>query len=205
MRLFLTSVLILFLASCKSYQPVGVINASDENSSYQNTYFAFGSAYLYKANVEVYGNKLSGILVIKKIDSLTHRIALTSAFGNTLMDITISETEMKVNYILDELNRKILLKTLESDFRMILTTDHLIQEKLETSEDLIYKSRNKDGFYYFFNLKENNNLHQIILASKSKEKVKVNITCKNRTFAEHIIIQHYNIKLRIELSEYKNE
>ena len=204
-RLFLISILLSGLASCKTYQPAGVIKSELNNSDYQNTYFSRDSAYFYKAHVEVYGNQLSGILVIKKIGNQTHRVALTSAFGNTLLDLTISEDDMKVNYIMDDLNRKILLKTLEADFRMILTSNHLIQEKLETEQDLIYKSKTKGGFYFFFNSKQGDQLRQISLGSKSKEKVKVNITPKNRTFAENIIIQHYNIKLRIELSEYKNE
>lgn len=205
MRLFLISILLVGLASCKTYQPAGVITSEVQKTTYQNNYFSGDSAYLYKAQVEVYGNQLSGILVIKKIAEFTHRVALTSAFGNTLLDVTISENEMKINSILEELNRKILLKTLETDFRMILTNQHLIQEKLETDKDFIYKSKTKGGNYYFFNSKEEEYLRQISLASKSKEKVKVNITSKNRTFAENIIIQHYNIKLRIELSEYKNE
>ncbi len=205
MRLFLISVLISGLASCKSYQPVGIIQTEKKSANYQNPYFKSDSAYLYKAHVEVFGNQLSGILVIKKVDDQTHRIALTSAFGNTLMDITISEKNLKVNYILEELNRKILLRMLASDFRMILTRDHHIQEKFETHEDMIYKSQNKAGFYYFFKSKEDDKIHQIILSSKAKEKVQVNITSKNSTFAENIIIQHYNVKLKIALSEYRNE
>lgn len=205
MRFFLISILLISLASCKSYQPAGVIQSETSKITYKNFLFDRDSAYLYKANIEVYGNQLSGILIVKKTGEDAHRVALTSAFGNTLMDFSISKDEMKVHYILDDLNRKVLLKTLEADFRMILTCNYLIQETLQTENDLIYKSKVKDGYYYIFNTKNPNQIHQISLASKSKEKVKVNITPKNSTFAENIIIQHYNIKLRIELSEYKQE
>ncbi len=205
MRFFLISLLFVGFSACKTYYPAGVIRTEISDSTYQNTYFSGDSAYLYKTQVDVYGNQLSGVLVIKKIDDNTHRVALTSAFGNTLLDVIIAENEMKVKYVMDDLNRKFLLKTLEADFRMILTQHHLIQEKFVTGQDTVYKSKIKKEFYYFFNSNKTNQLYQISLASKSKEKVKVNITPKSRTFAENIVIQHYNIKLRIELSEYRIE
>ncbi len=205
MRFFLISLLMVGFSACKTYYPAGLIQTEINDSTYQNIYFSADSTYLYKTQVEVYGNQLSGVLVIKKIDDNTHRVALTSAFGNTLLDVIITENEMKVKYVMDDLNRKFLLKTLEADFRMILTQHHFIQEILVTGQDTVYKSKIKKGFYYFFNSNKTNQLYRISLASKSKEKVKVNITPKNSTFAENIVIQHYNIKLRIELSEYRNE
>ncbi len=110
MRFFLISILLISLASCKSYQPAGVIQSETSKITYKNFLFDRDSAYLYKANIEVYGNQLSGILIVKKTGEDAHRVALTSAFGNTLMDFSISKDEMKVHYILDDLNRKVLLK-----------------------------------------------------------------------------------------------
>ena len=74
MRFLIISILLVGLASCKTYQPAGVIKSEEFKVNYQNNNFARDSAYLYKANVEVYGKQLSGILVIKRIDQQIRHI-----------------------------------------------------------------------------------------------------------------------------------
>ena len=49
--------------------------------------------------MEVYGNDISGILIIKKISETTHRVVLTSDFGNKMIDFEISENDFKLNYV----------------------------------------------------------------------------------------------------------
>jgi hypothetical protein len=103
----------IVLVSCgsvtKNYTPKKL-----DKTSYDVPYFSDSKTdYVYKTNISVYGNELSGIFIAKKINDTTHRIVFTTEFGNKLMDFEISENDFKVNSIVSELDRKILINTLK--------------------------------------------------------------------------------------------
>ena len=57
---------------------------------------------------------------------------------------------------------------------------------------------------YLFENKSDKRLTKLTHATKSKEKVLIQFEGKNTTFAEKIIIEHKNIKLKIELNQISN-
>ncbi|MNR67870.1 hypothetical protein D3C85_1920930 [compost metagenome] len=59
----------------------------------------------------------------------------TTEFGNKLLDFEISEKTFKVNSIVSELDRKILVNTLREDFRLLLKKEYQIQEQFENESD----------------------------------------------------------------------
>ncbi|WP_248574848.1 hypothetical protein [Flavobacterium sp. H122] len=203
-RFLLISLLSVTLFSCSSYK---IDAAKKENSitEFKNPYFENPQTdYVYKAHIEVYGNKLGGIFITKRISDSVHRVVFTTEFGNKLMDFELSENDFKVNYIIDDLNRKIILNTLEKDFRILLKINHKSEEIFENNNFLIYKTKNGKNFDYFFFNKAENKLSRLVHASKSSEKVVFDFVSKNTTFAEGIIISHKNIKLKIELNQIIN-
>ncbi len=161
--------------------------------------------YVYKANITVYGNQLSGIFITKKINETTHRVVFTTEFGNKLLDFEISETDFKVNSIVSELDKKILTNTLKTDFRLLLRNQFQVLEQFENEIENVYRSKDNNQYNYLFVSKKEGKLNKIVHASKRKEKIILNFTSENNTFAEHIIIQHYNIKLKIELHYFKEK
>jgi hypothetical protein len=70
--------------------------------------------------MDIYKNHVSGILIIKKISETTHRVVLTSDFGNKLIDFEISEDDFKLNYVLPDLDKKIVINFLKNDFQQLL-------------------------------------------------------------------------------------
>lgn len=193
------------LVSCASYSvDAAYVTVATNEKSVRNPYFADPATdYVYKANITVYGNELTGIFIAKKINGTTHRVVFTTEFGNKLLDFEISETEFKVNAIVDELNKKILVNTLKTDFRLLLKTDFPIAEKLQKSTGSVYKSNDGNASNYLYISASDNKLYQITHASKTKEKIKILFTSENNIFAEKIVIQHYNIQLRIALHYFK--
>ena len=159
--------------------------------------------YVYKANITVYGNELTGIFIAKKINDSTHRVVFTTEFGNKLLDFEISETDFKVNSIVEELDKKILINTLKKDFRLLLRSQFQIKEQLENATAKVYKSEDGNRFNTLFVSKADDKLYKIVHSSKTKEKISINFASENNIFAERIIIQHQNIKLRIELNYLK--
>ncbi|MBC5837341.1 hypothetical protein [Flavobacterium muglaense] len=161
--------------------------------------------YVYRANITVYGNDLSGIVVIKKINETMHRVVFTTEFGNKLLDFEISETTFKVNAIVDELNRKILVNTLKNDFRILLRKSYKIDKQFEEDKYQIGESKIGNRYDYLYFSKNGGELMRIIHASKRKEKLSISYTVESNIFANKIVIQHQNIKLRIELNYFNNQ
>ncbi|RXM48522.1 hypothetical protein [Flavobacterium sp. YO12] len=203
--LLINCFLAIVLVSCgsvtKNYAPKKL-----DKTSYEVPYFSDSKTdYVYKTNISVYGNELSGIFIAKKINDTTHRIVFTTEFGNKLMDFEISETDFKVNSIVSELDRKILINTLKEDFRLLLKKQYLIQEQFENESDNIYKSADGKRDNYIFVSKKDQKLEKIVHASKTKEKFTLYFNSENNIFAEKIQIIHQNIKLKIELNYFKSE
>jgi hypothetical protein len=143
---------------------------------------------------------LSGIFIAKKINDTTHRVVFTTEFGNKLLDFEISETDFKINSIVDELDKKILINILKNDFRLLLRNNYVVKEQFDSQENRVFLTDNGKINNYLFVSKSDNRLIKIVNATKRKEKINLNITSENNIFASKIVIQHNNIKLRIELN-----
>lgn len=176
------------------------------NPVYRPGYFSDPKTdYVYKTNISVYGNELSGICIIKKISDTAHRVVFTTEFGNKLLDFEISENGYKVNAIVEELDRKILVNTLVADFQLLLRGQYNIQAQFEDAESDILQSKSDNRYNYLYVAKSDGKLSQLRHTSKRKEKINIRYISENNIFAEKIIIQHYNMKLRIEFNYFKNQ
>lgn len=203
--LIINCFLALVFVSCgsvtKNYTPKKL-----DKTSYEVPYFSDSKTdYVYKTNITVYGNEISGIFIAKKINDTTHRIVFTTEFGNKLMDFEISDTDFKINSIVSELDRKILINTLKEDFRLLLKKDYQIQEQFENDSAEIYKSKDGKRDNYLFISKKYHRLEKIVHSSQTKEKFTLTFSSENNIFAEKIQIIHQNIKLKIELNYFKSE
>ena len=66
-RFLAISCICVFFYSCKAYQIPGIIKNENVETTINNYYFSnLDTDYVYKAHIEVYGNDLSGIVVVKK-------------------------------------------------------------------------------------------------------------------------------------------
>ena len=194
--------LVLILSSCSSLDVVKGYNpATLEKTVFEVPYFSSPEMdYVYKANITIYGNELSGIFIAKRINDTTYRVVFTTEFGNKLLDFEISENDFKVNSIVDELDRKILINTLKTDFRLLLKNSYVIQQQYDNSASKVCLTEEDSSNNYLFISKANNKLNKIVNATKRKERINLFFTSENNIFATKIVIQHYNIKLRIELN-----
>lgn len=195
----------VFLFSCKSYQVTGEKLEKSNHKTILNPYFSNENLdYVYKAQIEVYGNDLSGIFVTKKINDSIHRVVFTTDFGNKLIDFEISDASFKINYVVEDLDRKLILNTLEKDFKLLLKQSFKIDEMFENEEYFIYKSNEGKRYNYIYQSKVDDKFIKIIQTSKSKEKLMLNFDSKEGKIAENILILHHNIKLKITLNKFEN-
>lgn len=137
---------LLLLTSCYPVRPGGLYRTGNDrppavriapsDSTIQRPHtanpFADFTKGLFKASMTIRHHKLTGLMMIKRMDSVSpaaapakepdysYRIVFASEIGLTFFDIEISPAGMNVISCFESLNRKNLLKILESDFRILL-------------------------------------------------------------------------------------
>ena len=201
-RYLLISAFFSLFISCKSYQVQDAVSVDNSLQFVQNQYFSDVSLdYVYKTHIEIYGNKMGGIFIAKRFNDSIHRMVLTTDFGNKLLDFEISENSFKVNFIIDNLDKKIIINTLRDDFRTLLQVNSKVFKTYKRNNEVIYQTE-YNAYYYFDEVSRN--LTKIIKTNKRKEKVVFTFDSKKTTFAENINIQHYNIKLKIDFNQISN-
>lgn len=198
----ISSIFLLFV-SCKSFVPEGAIPKETNKVQVENTYFSDSEKdYIYRAQVEAYGNEFGGIFILKKIKDDLHRIVLTTNFNFKMLDVEVSQTIFKVNFIAEQLDRKTILKTLEKDFKTLLKPSFEVVETYQNQHSLIYKSTKRGRNYFIFKNKETAQLEKILETNRIKEKVNFSFQGNDTTFAQSINIHHKDLNLKIHLSRF---
>lgn len=197
MKLFLIISLSILALSCGSYPKKNNFKLSNNLGDVANTYFSNPHQdYVYKASIEVYGRHFGGIFIVKKMGDQQHRIVFTTEMGNKLFDFSFDKSNFKVNYVLDELNKKILINILKNDFKVLISEHLPAEETYISNNETIKKTYIDNKIYYYF---ENPEVYKIIRTSQRKEKVRFLFTEINDNIAQQIDIIHLNIKLKIVL------
>ncbi|MFL0353015.1 hypothetical protein [Xanthomarina sp. GH4-25] len=198
MRFLLISICLL-LVSCASYPKKQHFQLDNSVSkSIENPYFSDETKdYIYKASIDVYDKHFGGLLIIKKINEQEHRVVFTTEMGNKLFDFSFFEDDFKVNFILDELNKKILINILKKDFKVLITEKINVTNRFSEADNHIFETiiYNKKHYYYF----NENQLSHVIRTKNGKENVQFLFTEISTNFANQISIKHNNIKLQITL------
>lgn len=204
MRFLKINILVIFLlSSCSLAITKDFTEANVELSNYKNPYFSnVFKDYVYKANIEVYGYEFSGILIIKKLATQHHRIVFATEFGTKMLDMELNKEDYTIHFIASELNKKILVNTLKKDFRILLQEDILVNKTFKNEYFNVYQSNNKNRLNFYFVKKEHNCLEKLVNSSKIKEKVIFNFKSNECKMAEKILIEHKNLKLKIELKAF---
>lgn len=196
---FLYSLILLSFISCKTYQLGNVKTVQNSEKTIENLYFSSNEDYVYKCQMDIYKNHVSGILIIKKISKKAHRVVLTTDFGNKMIDFELVDNDFKLNYVLPDLDKKIVINFLKNDFQKLLKRNFEVENVFADDLTKIYDSNNgKEVFFLSFN-KENRLLKSIVYTKHRKEKINFTFEAKKPTFAEKIEIQHKDFKINIKL------
>ena len=206
MRYLLISCLFLSLSSCALQMTKDWVASETNQEFVENTYFSDANIdYVYKAKINVYNHKFGGILIIKKTGEQEHRVVFTTEFGNKLFDfLYLGETFTK-EFIIDDLDKKIIVKTLQKDFKLLISEKSKVQEKYDINNDEVFKTNADNRINFYFINKKTHTLDKIVNTTKSKGKVEVLFSEIDNEVANNIIILHQNINLQIELEKFTKE
>jgi len=204
LRFSIFSFIFLLFFSCKSFKLQDVKSSNSDKSVFENLYFTSNEDYIYKCGIDIYTHHLSGILIIKKTAKNTHRIVMTTDFSNKLIDFEITDNQFKINYIVPDMDKKIVKNFLKKDFSILMKKDFPVSETFTNENQQIYLSRQgKQSFYCFVNNK-NLLLEKMIFTENDYQKINFIYQTKTPIFADEIIIKHVDYKINITLQKLEN-
>jgi hypothetical protein len=129
---------------------------------------------LYNTTVDVMGNHLSGLLLIKKMPDSSTRVVFSNEMGLGFFDFEFAaDGSFKVYSIMKKLDKKSVIKTLQHDFELVLM-NRLDNSKVivKTNEGLTYFIfPQSKGFNYYITNQSGDELVRMERASNKKTMV----------------------------------
>ncbi|MDB5135152.1 MAG: hypothetical protein JWP37_1755 [Mucilaginibacter sp.] len=202
MRYLLLSSCLFILAGCssvyKNLQPAkGDINYIQKfKPDFKNT--------LYKAEIDVVGNHLSGLLLIKTLPDSSIRIVFTNEMGFKFFDFEFRHDRVfKVLYLIKQMDKKPVIKTLKKDFELMILPqkDDKSAYLLKDDHNLYYVfPKSKGSFCYITDL---NGTEMKTMEISSPHKPIVQAIMKNYVngIPDTIGISHKNFNFTIGLKK----
>ena len=162
----------------------------------------------YHASVDVVGNHISGLLLVKNMPDSSHRVVFTNEVGMTFFDFGFSRNgEFQVFNIINQLDRKPIINTLRMDFELILGL-HFRNASYEVKTrdgELFYGVRQKNETAYFITTKDCASLRRLELGSARKRKVTVHVTGNGYPRPDKIELLHNTFNMQIKLTRFEKE
>ncbi|MBS1598023.1 MAG: hypothetical protein JST75_07340 [Bacteroidetes bacterium] len=163
---------------------------------------------VYHTKVDVVGKHLSGLLVIKKMPDSSMRIVFTSEIGFKFFDFGFSkDSGFKVYYILPQMDKKAVIKTLRKDFELVMmynTTavgSHILKDK----ENFYYAFPQEKGLNYYVVDSACSELRLMQRSSKRKAVVEAIMQQYNNGVPDTIGITHKNFNFTIGLKRVEKK
>lgn len=191
--------LLFLIWACASYPERNNFQSVETSGgSITNPYFSNPKKdYVYKADINLYKKNFSGILILKKLGVRHHRIVFTTELGNTVFDFSFRDGDFRVNHILSEMNKKIVINLLKKDFRTLVTENPSVLNRFASQDRFIFETEMAKGKYYYYTI--DRKLEKIVQTKNGKKKVSFIFSSVDAEVAKNIQILHHNIKLSIRL------
>jgi hypothetical protein len=158
MRYLLLSSCLFFLLACSS-----VYSKMEKTTADPACLLKFKPQFskeLYNTKVDVMGKHLSGLLLIKAMPDSSTRLVFSNEMGFKYFDFEFSYGgAFKVYYILPQMDKKAVRKTLRKDFELLL------MQHLNTKKEFYLK---KDGLFYYGFTQTKGNYYYITDSACSK-------------------------------------
>ena len=199
MRYSTISILFLFVA-CGSYPKNNNFRKTEIiTREIRNPYFSDPSKdYVYKAGITLEKKEFGGLFIVKKLGPDKHRVVFTTEMGNKLLDFSFDGDRFAINYLLEEMDKKMLVNILKRDFKALITEDFIVLRAFKKTDREIFEAKNdKKKYYYFY---RNGQLEKIIRTSGKKKETEYLFMEATGKLAKGIRIEHTNIPLQITLN-----
>ncbi|MDP4132315.1 MAG: hypothetical protein Q8939_19325 [Bacteroidota bacterium] len=189
------------IISCSSYRHMQKINASDD--CLQKFKPRIQRA-LYSISVDVTGNQISGLLLIKTMPDSSTRMVFSNEMGFSFFDFGFSrENEFKVYQIIPQMDKKAVIKTLRKDFELMLFRNMPEKRRftLQDSSLIYYGFPQTKGVNYYITDTNCSKLVKMQRASKRKAVMEAFMYLNQASVPDSVLIRHLNFQFSITLKK----
>ncbi len=198
--------MLIGLAGCKSQQTGHQYVALDTACVERIMPTRIETAW-YRANVTVYGKQISGLLLIKNMADSAYRVVFTNEGGVTFFDFGFYDKTTTVHSVIPQLNKRIVLKTLQKDFELILglpfRTGSL--KSWVRGEDIFFGIPTKKETACFITHKDCAFLHSLAWETPKKRMVSVELSGVGYPSPERLVVRHHTFSMEIDLRQINME
>lgn len=162
---------------------------------------------LYNAQVNVTGKHLSGILIIKTMPDSSTRMVFSNEAGFKFFDFGFDKKGFKVYYIVSQMNKKPVIKTLRKDFELVLMKHIHAASYYAMKEESEYYYVFPDGkdHYYYVTDSACSRLIRMERGSKKKKVVEAVMETGKDGMPDTIGIRHNNFSFDIGLKRLEHD
>jgi len=141
------------------------------------------SVALYNTTVDVVGNHLSGLLLIKKMPDSSTRMVFSNEMGFSFFDFGFKPGgDFKVYSIMKKLDKRSVIKTLQHDFELILMNN------LDNSKAVV---KTNAGFTYFI-FPQSKGFNYYITNQSGTELIRMERASNKKTIVEAVMKNYIN-------------
>ena len=138
---------------------------------------------LYSTQVDVVGNHLSGLLLIKRMPDSSLRMVFSNEIGFKFFDFEFTAAgDFEVHSVVKQMNKRSVLKTLRKDFELIL------MERLDHADPVV---RTEAGLIYYI-FPQTKGYNYYITDSTGSKLVRLERASKTKTVVEAIMQNYIN-------------
>ena len=176
MRCLILSSCIVILMGCSS--AFKHLQATTGDTANLQKFKPVFSVALYKASIDVTGNHLSGLLMIKKMPDSSDRLVFSNEIGFKFFDFEFAPNgDFKVHSIIKQMDKKALIKTLRKDFALVM---------MKGTESSNVQIRKDDGLVYY-TYSQASGYNHYITNTTGDELVRMERSSKRKTVMEAIM------------------
>ena len=202
----LTSIVLLFVLMISSCKPASSSRwIKEENIEIFDSLSKVSkeTKVLFKGKVNFYKHYVSGLLLIKPVADDCYKISLVSEIGMSIFDMELSKNGMKKLFCIAPLDKKIILKPLIADLKLIILALYKPDMKIKywkNSENLIFFRAKKYDIKVNGFLNEEGKLYKLNRRNLFGKGQELYLSHNPLGFVNNIEIQHklLNLKLRFK-------
>lgn len=207
--LLLSSIICLLIVSCqisKFKHPTKTDRVVITENTFP-TVLSANKASKFKGSIDVLKNHLTGLIIVKKTDSLTTHIIFVTEIGMKMFDFEWKNNEMNAVYVFEPLNKESLINSLKVGFKQMLLLDVFDKHAALSSNKNIasyYDLEEEKHRYIIADTVSGITSQQIFNKNKKKRFINYTFDVDKKEYSQIRSTQFGIVKIKIELNRIEN-
>lgn len=204
-NILFSCILVASVTSCATHTYKKAAVVSPYHQAIQSHFFSTDSVQYFKTSIDTYGKALSGILAVRKLNDDTLKVSFFTEMGVSFFDVIVTHDSYHLVRCISQLDSKGVMNTIVEDIRWVVLFNlgkltNPVTVKTGNSDPTV--RFNYGDVYIFTQISKDNQplLLTYVYGSKFKSKFDVKYASFENSIPTKILVSHYNIDLKIDLT-----